>query len=265
MRLIGVHGKAKSGKTEFSNILCMCYGFIPLAFADKVKEFAIKYFAVPTELIEHKTVQSRIILQGIGAAVRNHTFMVSASLKDTEIKMSTSIKYPIWVEDIAIQEFAIEPILLKNGRKRAIQQILKGIYEMFINEIDTFINLSDKNNSFNIWINYLMNQINDNGVYIITDVRYKNEKEEIAKRGGKNVKISRVDTPEIESRPEHESETSLDLDHVWDAIIVNQHKSDWHSRMSLSASNLIRKLDSINFFSEEDKKNFKLKINTYEE
>ncbi len=74
------------------------------------------------------------------------------------------------------------------------------------------------------WIDRLFFDISTfNGVGIITDVRYKNEAQEIKKRGGYLINVTRLEedgTPFVASdRPaNHPSETELD-GYNWDAFI----------------------------------------------
>lgn len=58
------------------------------------------------------------------------------------------------------------------------------------------------------WINQIMKQIYDNSdtLYVITDVRYKNEMNAILKRGGEIIRVERTNN----NTDTHQSETDLD-------------------------------------------------------
>lgn len=258
MRLIGLHGKALSGKNEFFDVLKQTYGFKHMSFASKVKEFGITYFGLThEECYETKTQNSRRILQGIGSCVRQNITKITNLPKEEKILMGVS-GFPIWIEKIAVDEFDIEPIDLKRKLKYN-KQVLNGISDMFADKLQEFIKIS-KGIDADIWVNYVLHQPIDDAVYIITDVRYKNEKEFVEKQGGKTVKVVRIDKPTIEAGKHHISETDLDSTLDWFFTVVNEHKSDWRERLTLSGSNLVRKLNNINFFTQHDIDKFKIQL-----
>jgi len=258
MRLIGLHGKARSGKDEFFKVLKETYGFKHLSFADKVKHFGMKYFELGhEECYETKTKTSRMILQGIGSSVRNCITTV-ANLTDDERKLIGDSGFPVWVEKIAVSEFGIEEVNLKRKLKYN-KQVFNGIFNMFSEKTQEFVEVSGGIDQ-NIWINYAAKQITDDSIYIITDVRFKNEKEFIESNNGKAVKIVRIDKPTIEAGEGHVSEVDLDVTDDWFFTVVNEHKSDWKELLLLSGSNLIRKLKSVNFFTDDDLKSFNIKV-----
>jgi len=105
--IIGVSGKKRSGKDTFfeilKNSLSGKYLIKKYAFADRVKEYAIKYFNVlPLEI---KKEENRFILQGIGQFVRqeiNKDFWVNEVFSDiylsrfknpNEISIITDVRY----------------------------------------------------------------------------------------------------------------------------------------------------------------------------
>jgi len=69
--LIGLMGKARSGKDTVADYLVNNYSFEKVAFADPVKDFVEKHFHIPKEeLYGKKTHLSRRVLQGIGDGCR---------------------------------------------------------------------------------------------------------------------------------------------------------------------------------------------------
>ena len=68
--LIGLCGKARSGKSTVARHLCERYGYSEFKFAGLLKEYAQKYFGLTPDECEHKTPESRRILQGIGEMIR---------------------------------------------------------------------------------------------------------------------------------------------------------------------------------------------------
>jgi hypothetical protein len=248
MRLIGVHGKARSGKDELCTTLCGTYGFEKVSFANRVKKFGIKYFGLTHEnCYESKTKESRQILQGIGNSVRNYIHTNKEDING----VST---YPLWVEEIAVNEFGIETVDLK-GKKKLIKTVLSGIFNLWKDNIDEFKQFcGNDNNSY--WVNYLLQTLKDDVVYIISDVRYKNEKKMIVDHKGKSVKIIRVDKPAIEYGEKHPTETDLDDDHNWNFIIVNDQIKDWREKLTAISANMVRKFMNENFFEGKDIEKF---------
>jgi len=266
MRLIGIHGKARSGKDEFCKILCETYGFKRAAFADVIRDLAVKYFGVPREeTLDKKTKESRQILQGIGVSVRNHltnTRNLLDAPKPGDIEIGVS-GFPIWVELMATKEFGIEVADLKRKLKYN-KSVFNGIVEMFNSCIEDFTAVAGDNDK-DIWVNHLLNECaNDNIVYVIPDVRFKNEYQMFKTSPvSKITKIFRIDNPTIEAGATHASETDLNIVTEWDFSIVNEHKTDWRERLVLSAANMVRKFQSENFFSSADLEKFKINLDAH--
>jgi len=278
MRLIGIHGKARSGKDEFCRILCETYGFKRIAFADVIRKLAVKYFEVPQEeTLDKKTKDSRRILQGIGACVRNGLTKTKAILfsgpllvGDNPMHLKIGVSgFPIWVEKMATAEFGIEVVDLK--RKLKYNRIVfNGIVEMWNETIESFSDTAEGTDE-NIWVNHLLNSCTSDVVHVIPDVRFLNEYKMLgglALRSdkpsyGKAVKIFRIDNPTIEAGATHISETNLDNVTEWDFSIVNEHKTDWRERLVLSAANMVRKFKYEGFFLPSDIEKFKINLDEH--
>lgn len=281
--VIGIHGKAKSGKDELASIFKESFNFIPVAFASKVKQFALQYFELTSEQAnEKKTKDSRRILQGIGNSVRHNIITIENILSDeAHMKNLKGVTgFPGWVEEMAIMEFDIKPENLKRKLKYN-KIVLNGIFNLWRQNIYEFKNMcydevAMSYDSSLIWVNYLIAQIEklscklestnkENGTdlrptFIVTDVRYKNEKTAVERfRHGVIIKILRVDKPEIETGAEHDSEIELDEAKDWFYIVVNDHKAAWAELLLLSSINIVRKMNHNNMFSAADKAAFKIK------
>jgi len=104
--IIGVSGKKRSGKDTFYKFfkeLLPEHEIKKYAFADLVKEYAIKYFSIP--LSEIKNENHRFILQGLGQAFReevsktywvDHVFSEikeSQNNNPNEISIITDVRY----------------------------------------------------------------------------------------------------------------------------------------------------------------------------
>lgn len=269
MKLIGIHGKARSGKDELCNILCQTFGFKRVAFADKVKNLCMLYYNLSFEEVAvKKTKTSRLILQGVGDCGREHTNYVcnlflaaqhDTTLSDLNIGLSG---YPIWVEKICMKCFNLTKSEISPKRKKKfVKLVLDGTRKMFEREWRNFHSVT-KGHEKLIWVNYLEEKIlkDPSGIYVVSDIRYKNEKS-FVEENGKTIHLIRTDNPEIESGADHSSENDLLESGDWFYEIINDHKADWRIKLVQSATNLVRKLDSINFFSNQEKNKFMININ----
>lgn len=89
-----------------------------------------------------------------------------------------------------------------------------------VRELMQFIGNSFRHGlSDNIWIDYLLNKIHDdnNTIYVITDVRFKNEYNAILKRGGEVIRVVRPDTDS------DMDESEVDLDDVKFSYVVRNN------------------------------------------
>lgn len=119
--IIGVSGKKRSGKDTFYNLLKNeIQGEANVkryAFADHVKELAIKYFDIPTNQIKFE--RHRYILQGLGQIFREEvskTFWIdyvinqineSRKKDPKEISVITDVRYLNESEAILAQDHSI--------------------------------------------------------------------------------------------------------------------------------------------------------------
>lgn len=100
--LIGLLGKAGSGKSTIANHLLKEHGFRVFSFSKSIKEIATDYFNVGyEEAYETKPSHVRTILQGIGSFIReciDEDYFLSEMLK--RIKYSEAAK--IVIDDVRL-------------------------------------------------------------------------------------------------------------------------------------------------------------------
>jgi len=244
MRIIGINGKARSGKDEVAKILCECFGFKKVAFADKLKELLIEYFGFThTQLYEKKNKKSREMLQGVGNAIRE--YCLCDDFSDEVLK------------EIAVSQLGKNPKSINRKTKNNLE-LLGNLKRMFEENRELFKLAGKEQHMF--WINYLFSNMDDDNVYVISDVRYKNEHAAIVGEQGRLMRIYRTDKPEIEAGSNHVSEIDLDTYSEWDWIINNDKKANWRELLMYECINFVRMLDSIDFFTETDKAKFKIPI-----
>lgn len=73
MIIIGISGKARSGKDTVADILVRKYGFIKIAFADSLKDIVRHHYGFSSEDLwtDTKTKEVRRILQGTGELIKS--------------------------------------------------------------------------------------------------------------------------------------------------------------------------------------------------
>ena len=267
MKAIGIHGKARSGKDELCSLLCKAFGFKRIAFADPLKEMAIKHFGLTTDNVYvKKNKKSREILQGIGNSVRNHLLPLLEMHQKAGLSSQALLGesgFPLWAQAIAVSDFGVDiNDFTKKRLKKRTKEILEGVSNMWLDNIGIFEKATNsyKDKSL-IWVNLLNNLHNKpNTIYVIPDVRYKNEKAYLENMNNPVVRIIRMDKPPIEAGADHLSEIELDDDTNWYYDVVNEHKNTWRETLYQDAINIVRKLDSTGFFSPGEKAKFKLNI-----
>jgi hypothetical protein len=183
MRLIGLSGYARSGKDEAAKVLVEEYGFKRIAFADKLRDFlyaldpivTVKRGETPINVKQGETVKRLYIDDGIRA-----TIPVSI-----EVRVSQVIDEHGW-DGYKETEYGAEirGLLQRLGTEAGRQTLWDSI-----------------------WIDAALHDLDPNGNYVVTDVRFPNEAAAITERGGRLVRIVRDGVGPANM---HASETSLD-------------------------------------------------------
>jgi len=136
MVIIGIHGKARSGKTTAANYLIDKYEFIRMSFGDTLKEAANLIFNIPmTELYsDKKDAFTRDVLQKLGTDCCR-TLDPDVWIKSMGRRLNELSKYKpnskVVIDDI---RFPNEFLLLKEyWYKATIVKIKRNIDEMSTN------------------------------------------------------------------------------------------------------------------------------------
>lgn len=184
MAIIGVSGKARSGKNTFAEMLAEELHrktgkvYILMAYADELKKMAQREFDLSWDQLwgEEKEKEDKRYLR--------QPKYVGGVRSD-----STEFPSPYWT-----------------GRE--IMQQLGGFYRSIDN---------------NFWVKKLFKSIDEKEYenVIITDVRYPNEVDPIVERNGLHLRIERPLADKIHGL-EHASETSLDKPYKVDFSVINQ-------------------------------------------
>jgi hypothetical protein len=213
--ILGISGRARAGKDTLADLFVKDFGFIRVSFADSLKEicsqaFDIKLSNFYDDTLKDKKWDSPVIL--------------------TE-NIANNLLELIQSKGISINESQKELF-----RKEAVGFSFTSPRDL-LQRVGT--DLCRKTIDDQIWINIFINKISKSeGFYVSADVRFKNEREAIAKLGGKNILIVRPDLPDI-TLNSHESEIlgcdtyMIDVTVINDStvnILKDEVRSWWHDK-----------------------------------
>lgn len=156
VKLIGINGYARTGKDTVADILVKEYGFVRVAFADKLREaaYALNPYVVDETGYEHVTLQ--------------------------------------WVIDMYGWDGYKETIFGKDIR-RILQRMGTEVGRNILGE--------------DIWVDAVLNDLDDEGKYVFTDCRFFNEAYAVTNLWGQ---VWRVDRPGVGPVNDHISEVGID-------------------------------------------------------
>ncbi len=254
MKLIGLYGRANSGKDEIANILVHTYNFKKISFAEPIKELTMKYFGYSEQdVFVNKPKQVRLILQGLGSCIRENITKFVQEMVTTE----PDILVTGFIKELAVKYFKIEPKKLNTKKNKLFVQNLENLWT---NELVNFTKLFTNGiEEQNIWIEFLKLKLEPHHNYVISDVRLRNEKEFIESMNGVVIKVERSDRISLGELDNHITETNLS-DDSFNFIINNEHKTDWRKSLIIQINNVIRQLYYAKFFTKEEINKFKVII-----
>lgn len=180
--IIGLCGRARSGKSELANV-CEKYGYKKLSFATPLKSLCCGILDVNTDTLNKLKVNKT-----------NIDFIVSED-KCKFISDETKIPFDIIKE-------------------KCLDKKIENVRDM-LQFIGTDI-IREYNEDWHV--NRLKELIDVNENYVFDDVRFPNEKEMIESLGGDCWFITRTSLDNVSN---HKSETSLIWENCWNKIIIN--------------------------------------------
>ncbi len=180
--LIGLSGKARSGKDTLGNILSeelKGFGIVKAAFADELKKQVAEHFDLSYEQ-----------LYGDLKEVEDKRYKKPGPPQGVAVRYSDGRGLPPWY-----------------WTSREIMQN----YGAFMRTID-----------YNYWVKALFKQLKIKGVHsaVITDCRHPNEVDFVVEKGGYHIRIYRNDKDAIHNS-NHVSETALDAYEVINFKVKN--------------------------------------------
>ena len=190
--IIGIHGKARSGKDRFGDYLVEIFAnrhnefFLKVCFANQLKQMCMEHFDLSDDQLWERGKNIR--------EVPDARFVKSGSIDDA-IYMGDADLVEYWTPREIMQELG------------SFYRKIRGDYWVYDldKEIKSMMNREPKNRVDN---------------FIITDVRHINECEYVKENNGITIRITRDSTEEIHGM-DHESETALDNYNDFDIEIDN--------------------------------------------
>lgn len=199
MKIIGVSGKARSGKGEFAKLAVERFGATVVSFAAGVKEEVAGFLAF---------ADARVAATGKPWEQR-HLYGEQAD-KEQLLVIETQ-DLPLGMPEITgfLKTYAFMPnSTVAIFTPRAIMQWWGTEYRRAQDDL--------------YWVKKAMARCTGTGplLYVIDDCRFDNEAQAIRDAGGVLVRVNRPNGP-TPSNPDHPSETGLDDWADWDIIIEN--------------------------------------------
>ncbi len=236
--LIGNHGKLGSGKNETSTQLrILCIGKI--IFEEKALAYYVKLLTAimtKTSMEIQYTREGKNLLIPLYDKIKNKILFDIDNLKIEMKKYKSFAMYDIEKGYIKINNEDVDDVILKtihvaftriyDLKSVPISNNSDNIFKLTIGEIQQEIGTQFRLlYGENIWVDLLFEEWTEECNWIITDVRFPNEKKAIKDRGGLCIKLigDPMNIKENSKRDlNHISETALDDDNEWDFIIDNK-------------------------------------------
>lgn len=191
--IIGISGHAGAGKDTFASVLVERYGFVRMAFADKLKEIISDAYDVPVEFFNDRVLKNEVHPNLCGEYITRK--FTSSELVNwyagihRELDPKQSILPPDTVASAIFHNLL--PHNSPVSPRKAAQIIGTEGFRTCV--------------SPSVWIDYLISKARTYGRVVVTDVRFKDEAEAIKQSGGIMIGIYR---DKIE-RYDHVSEVGI--------------------------------------------------------
>ena len=180
--IIGISGRARSGKDTVANIMITKFNFKKLSFADPLKEFCSQAFNIPLNYFHDDDKKDSPLPMPI-TVTEQHLGVLVTCLAD-----AGCIVTPNHINEINLKGLGLIFVSPRNILQIVGTDLCRGVF----------------GNS--VWINIFKNKISKaEGNFIITDLRFLNERQVIKDLGGYNFLVIRPSQTPI-SLDAHESE-----------------------------------------------------------
>lgn len=205
--IIGVSGKARSGKGVLAELAASAYGATVVSFAAGVKEEVADFL----DYVVARTYKG-------GPVERRHLYGEQADKEEPLVVETEDLPLTEIFDFIGSPNFAFMPNeSVAIFTPRSLMQWWGTEYRRAQDE--------------NYWVKKALAKCTDpNKIYIIDDCRFENEAIAIKNKGGYLVRVERPLGP-IPSNPDHPSEVALDNWGGWDVVITNSSSLECYHEM----------------------------------
>lgn len=195
MELIGISGYARSGKDTAAEVLVKEFGFQRIAFADKLRDFL--YALNP--LVDVDVWTEELMVEDLNDPVQTNVDIIPIRLREV-----------------------IDQIGWDGYKSTGYSDEIRGLLQRLGTEAGRET-LWDS-----IWVDAAFVNLDPNGKYVVTDMRFPNEMEAIQHRDGWTWRIVR---PGVGPANNHPSETSLDLARFDEYLFNDSTIIDFHEQV----------------------------------
>ena len=219
MKIIGVSGKARSGKGELAKVAVESYGATVVSFAAGVKEEVAEFLAF---------VDARVAATGTPWEPRH----LYGEQSDKEQPLVLELgDLPLGMPEI--HDFLSNPAMCYMPNETVAIFTPRALMQWHGTE---YRRAQDSE----YWVKKAMAKCVGTGpvLYVIDDCRFENEAKAIKDAGGVLVRVVNPNAP-TPSNPDHPSETGLDLWEAWDIIMNNSSDlATYHGMVEYALSSI---------------------------
>ena len=193
VRLIGIDGDKGAGKDTLAEVLVRQFGFTRLAFAQPLKDMLSEIFLIAPITFEDRVLKEQAFTTPV-MLTSYHINRILDYLQSRGITVSSDSR-----------EAALTLVGAKLHSPREMMQIIGT--ELVRTHV-----------GYETWVTLWSREQAKYEIVVAPDARFKNERDAITLRCGKNVLIKR---PELISADSHASENNHGKDSEYDAIVTN--------------------------------------------
>lgn len=194
--IIAFSGNKFVGKDTAAEILIKRHGFKRIGLADKLKDICSEVFEIPRKDMDDPFKKEYLFKKELKISIENIDSLLRRVQRD-----GFEFNFEDTFRDIC-KNFHGKTL---TSIRDILQTVGTDIYRNFIQD--------------NIWLEYIKKEIIPTSNIVITDARFKNERDFLKEIGAVLVLIKR---PGYENASTHISENQLGTDSEYDAVVTNE-------------------------------------------
>jgi hypothetical protein len=196
--IIAFSGRKFAGKDSTAEGLIRFHGFKRLGLADKLKDICSQVFDVPRSLMDDPNEKEKVFKTPI-QITSDHLQCLIDILESDKFFTGSDATKQIYSKFLDVEITSIRNML---------QTIGTDLCRTYIQD--------------DIWLSYIKHNIqNDSGNIVITDARFKNERDYLKNMGAILVLVKRDESEPVSKTELHISENQLGSDEDYDVIVHN--------------------------------------------